>query len=277
MKLSTFFALLLFCLLALAALIGYGHYRVEKKIEPGRRDLVNAAAGSKADLGQPAGLPEPVARYFSYAVGNAKTRPAATETTTAGSFLIPLLEKEFPISSRQVTLAGETAFVYDARVDLMPGVWLRFFDIYGPNRFESKKYLDSLVDVKPSTVNDGLEKHLLGLWLLTAPLNPVSLLANKRVSWEKIDELSALATVSSPLVAKASALVFFNRDGGIERLELQRPLETLPYLPAMKSLTVDSYAMQNGIMAPTRFFLSGTGDGGETVIWRGRSGVNAIK
>lgn len=278
MKFTSFLALLLVCLLALAAIIGYGHYRIEKKTDASRGILATSVSGAALDPEQwSVDLPGPVGRYFTYALGKAENCPPLMETTTTGSFLLPLVGGEHPIHSRQLSAIGKTAYVHDAKVTLIPGIWIRFLDVYRQNDFETKKYFDSLVDIKAGPGTASLESFLLGFWLLTAPLNPAALLGGERVSWQEIDENSAQVTVTSPLDATISATVVFNGDGGVKSLELREPLAMLPDLPALRTIAVDSYAMQNTMMAPTRFSLSGTEGGKPVAVWHGQSTIAAAK
>ncbi|MDR1612315.1 MAG: hypothetical protein LBT97_05965 [Planctomycetota bacterium] len=275
MKLSTFITVILLCLALLAAIVGFGHYRFSKRITAGREQSSASVAATAIDPKEwpTPELPGPVTRYFDYTLGAAASVPSLMETTTNGSFLLPVIGGEHSIRSRHLTAVAGTGYVHDATVSVVPGIWIRFLDIYRQNEFESKKYLDSFVDVKAESINSSLESFLLGFWLLTAPLNPALLRFNARVSWQELDEQSAVVTVSSAGAASASAIAVFDENGGLQSLELREPLEMLPNLPALKTLAAASYAAQNSIMAPTRFSISGMDGARPVVVWRGESAL----
>lgn len=273
MKLSSFLTLLLLCLFAVAAIVGYGYYRFGKRVGNSREDLVSAAGKADAasyDFLSPDYLPEPVRRYHDFALGADPERPKLMELVTAGDFHVPLLNARRPIQSHLISYIGDSAFVHDAKITVFPGIWINFLDIYQRNRYEARKMVNYVLDTQIIKEDRYVEDYLLGFWLLTAALNPAVLLSTEKVAWEELDGASATLTLSASSGASASATATFGPDGALAALELEKSIQMLPNMPPVRRVEVGSYDRQAGVMIPAAFTFTSAAADGAVVVWQGK-------
>jgi hypothetical protein len=166
-------------------------------------------------------LPEPVARYFEFAL-----RPGQELVRTAvirhqGEFRSGLDAGWSPFASTQHFSVDPAGFVWDARIRMAPLMAVRVRDHYhagGAGMLAKLGGVLTVVDQKdePTLVSGAFHRYMAELaWL------PTAMLPGQGLEWEAIDQNSARATLSDSGVT-VSMDVHFAPTGEITRVEMMR-------------------------------------------------------
>lgn len=164
------------------------------------------------------GLPEPVVRYFEYALtpGQPLIRRATIEQT--GEFRIGGMDASWsPFTAVQHFSANPPGFVWDADIRMAPMMSVRVRDSYMNGAGSMQGKVASLVTV----VDEGGEREIneatLQRYMAEAVWLPTALLPSQGVTWEPIDETTARATLDDGRTS-ASLQFEFNQKGEIVRI-----------------------------------------------------------
>jgi hypothetical protein len=168
------------------------------------------------------GLPAPVERYFRFALSEGQPLITGARITHRGEFRGGIEADWSPFHSVQHVSVAPAAFVWDATIEMAPGVSVRVRDHYLGGRAGMLGKVASLVPVvrqeghAPELASGALHRYLAErVWL------PTSLLPGQGVRWAPIDDSSARATLTDgPLTLSMD--VHFAPSGEIERVEMLR-------------------------------------------------------
>jgi hypothetical protein len=164
-------------------------------------------------------LPPPVQRYLRYALRDATPDLRTVRILHGGSFRTKPDAPWAPIEGEEYFTVGKPGFVWAARMETSPVLWIGVRDhvIDGRGSMLVKLYSTlTVVDAAGPEMDEGSRMR----WLAETMWFPAAL-AGKNVGWEAIDAHSARATLldgGSPV----SAVFEFDDEGKITGLHSQR-------------------------------------------------------
>jgi len=235
--------------------------------------LHEAAALPAPDHYSPAeleGLPDPVVRYFEFALvpGQPIIRRARIEH--AGEFRAGLDRPWGPFTSVQDFVVNRPGFVWDARVQMAPLTTVRVRDSYISGRGGMLARVGGLVTVVNEEGTPSLNAGALHRWLLEAAWYPTALLPSQGVRWEAVDDSTARAFIEDGGMT-LSMDVHFAADGGIARVEAMRMRDVDGTgVPTPFHARVSDYQRLDGMMIPVAGEVEWILPEGTWTFWRGR-------
>ena len=141
-------------------------------------------------------LPDPVARYFAFALPEGQRRVRVARVRWAGEMRLKPDGAWSPFTAEQRFTGAPPGFVWDAEVRMMPLVPVRVRDSYVAGQGQMLGRVGGVLSV----VNEGGTREMalgaLVRWLGEAAWFPTALLPGEGVTWEAIDDHSARATVT---------------------------------------------------------------------------------
>ena len=138
-------------------------------------------------------LPSPVARYRNLALGDGP--PVRTlKLRHVGTFCMSSSSKPLPIQGTQLFTSDPPGFVWSARIQMFPGVWVDARDMAAKGEGSMRVLLDSTVtiaDAHGPELDQGSALRLLAemVWY------PTALFDARYVTWSAIDTRHATATL----------------------------------------------------------------------------------
>lgn len=247
------------CVLGLAivygALFALGAWRWSRVTQ----GLVNRlAAGavahdvSRYDVGEVADLPAPVRRYFETALNDGQTIIQSADIALEGMFNMSLEAPQWKgFTSSQHVVTNRPGFVWNARITMFTGVPVRVHDAYVSGEgFLSPSLLGlfSLGDVQ----GDGeIARSELMRWLAEAVWYPTALLPSQGVTWQPVDAMSALATLTDGTIELAM-LFRFREDGLVSGIRVEAREGTIEGKEVMMPWEgkFDDYRTKDGMLVP---------------------------
>lgn len=254
-------------------LIAYASVRTETNIQ-GLRQIVAAVGREYPSLECGSGVdytvPPPVAKFFEFVFRKAPRPILYTAMEMEGDFRRPLTEDFHYTTASQTISPGWPALVFDARINIFPGVWARAYDAFIDGRMEMQaKVLSALTVVDEKDV-PALNKSSLRRWLLESPLYPVALLPGGPVRWEPIDERQA-RVVANAYGLEASLIAEFDSDGRLIALMAEEDGDlTTPWHGSGEYVHRDDYQLIQGMMIPMEFTIARASAGEVFPFWKGR-------
>ncbi|MEP7053603.1 MAG: DUF6544 family protein [Pseudomonadota bacterium] len=138
-------------------------------------------------------LPPPVARYRELALGD--RAPVHTlKLRHAGTFCMSPTSKPLPIQGTQLFTSDPPGFVWSARVQMVPGIWVNARDMAANGRGSMRVLLGStlpIADARGPEVDQGAALRLLAemVWY------PSALFDARYVTWSAMDARHAMGTL----------------------------------------------------------------------------------
>jgi hypothetical protein len=160
------------------------------------------------------GLPAPVQRYFRTVLTDGQPIIAGATIEMTGTINMSATAEQWkPFASRQRVVTGRPGFLWDAKVEMLPGVAAHVEDSYiaGNGRLNAKLFgLLTVADVH----GDGeIARGEFMRYFAESPWYPTSLLPSQGVRWDAVDDASAHATiVDGPITL---TLLFRFNDAGL--------------------------------------------------------------
>lgn len=219
MSLSLLLILILILPVLAAGAVLWGETRWRSETRTLRAQLEAARRpppGRAFDPRELEGLPAPVRRYFFAVLPDQSPLITAVTLTQTGTFnLSETAEKWMPFTATQRIITQRPGFDWDARITMLPGLWVRVHDAYvaGEGRLHAAIYgLVTQADVQGT---GELARGELMRFFIEAPWYPTALLPSQGVVWSPVDEHSANATLKDG-EHTVTLLFRFNADGLIE-------------------------------------------------------------
>ena len=215
------------------------------------------------------GLPEPVLRYFRYAVPE-RTALARTATVThEGDFAIkPGQWSRF--RSTQLFRVRPPAFVWDARIDMFPGIRVRVRDSYVDEYGAMRASVAGLLNVADVQGTPEIASGALARLLAEAVWIPTALLPRPGLEWTSVNDSTAKAELTD---GKNSVSVEFHfaQDGRIVGIsgERFRDVNGKGVLTPWRGSFAD-YTRLNDVMIPMAGEVAWVLTDGVQPYWRGR-------
>ncbi len=160
------------------------------------------------------GLPAPVQRYFRAVLTEGQPIIAAASIEMTGTMnMSTAAERWKPFTSRQRVVTRKPGFLWDAQVDMFPGVPAHVEDSYiaGQGRLNAKVF--GLLTVADSHCDGEIARGEFMRYFAESPWYPTALLPSQGVRWEAVDDACANATiVDGPITL---TLLFRFNDAGL--------------------------------------------------------------
>jgi hypothetical protein len=154
------------------------------------------ASPTRFDARELDGLPAPVQRYFRAVLTDGQPIVAAVTLEMSGTMnLSTTAEKWKPFTSRQRVVTRKPGFLWDAQVDMYPGVHAHVEDSYIAGRGRLLAKMFGLFTVADSQGDGEIARGEFMRYFAESPWYPTALLPSQGVRWEAVDDGSASATV----------------------------------------------------------------------------------
>lgn len=164
------------------------------------------------------GLPDPVRRYFGFAV-DGRTPLKTARLRHAGFFRTSPDQRWFPIAGEQYFTAAHPGFVWSASVRLSPFFWIEARDCLlpdGGNMLVKVLSTVTIADARGPEIDQGSGLR----WLAECAWFPYAL-AGEGIQWEPVDARSARATLGRNGLT-VSALLEVDDEGKLVELRGDR-------------------------------------------------------
>lgn len=233
--------------------IKIGEYRFESMVSNEIDELLLQSKRStlpkisEADLN---GLPEPVQRYLRYAQVIGKTPIHTVRLKQTGTIRMGPDQGKMNFEATQFYCTDPGSFVWNARVQMFPGIWIAGRDKYldGSGNMLIKLFaLVPLVDAKGSELDQGTILRFINehFWFPTAYLNDY-------FTWIPIDDQTAEAVVDYAGI-RARIIYYFNQSGQMINFETERYRSLSDGRSELTrwSTPIRNYMEINGFFVPT--------------------------
>lgn len=216
-------------------------------------------------------LPPPVRRYLRHVLETGQPYAHTVRLTQHGSFRDGgAADPWYDFTATQHVTTRPPGFVWDASIDMIPGVPVRVLDAYHDGRGTLHARLGGVLTVANPEPGPALTEGELMRYLAETPLYPTALLPGSGVTWTPIDDRSARATITDR--GTTAALTFhFNEQNEIERVVGRRayttadgPVERRPWKGYWRN-----YQPRNGLRIPLDGEVAWIHPEGEVSYWRG--------
>lgn len=254
-----------------AAALGAARWdRASARMVARLRAAANAAAARVYTPGQLASLPDPVARFFAFAVTTGRPPIRTARVEHDGEFRTRLDAGWSPFRSVQHIAADPPGFVWDARIRMAPLITVRVRDSYAGGRAAMLGKVAALVPVVRQAGTPELASGALHRWLAEAAWIPTALMPRPGLAWHAIDDSTARVTLTDAGTT-VSLDVHFDDDGPILRVEAERyrDVDGAAVLTPFVGHFSD-YAEVGGVRIPMEGMVEWILPEGRFDYWRGR-------
>jgi hypothetical protein len=198
------------------------------------------------------GLPSPVQRYFRAVLKDGQQMITAMRVQHSGFFnLSPTGERWKPFTSQQRVVTRRPGFLWNASIDVVPGLAMRVHDAYvgGEGRLHVAALgLFPVADLQgPGDVAQGE----LMRFLAEAAWYPTALLPSQGVRWAAVDDRSANATLVDGSIS-VTMLFRFDEAGLIESARAEARGAAVGKTVVMKpwEVRLSNYQQREGMRVP---------------------------
>lgn len=261
---------------ALAALGAWRWSRRTRSLIARLDDAARAsgARGGRVDLRRTDALPEPVRRYLRTVLRDGQPLIGAADFAHEGEFDLGGASPRWRrFVSRQRMSAPRPGFVWDARIDALPGVPLRVHDAYVDGAGELRASLLGLATLAAQRGSPGIAQGELMRFAAEAPMVPTALLPGEGVRWRALDgdEHAAELTLSDGDVS-ATLRFGFSADGLVETVYAPARERSVggALVPTPWQGRWWDYELRSGMLVPTRGEVAWLLPDGPRPYWRGR-------
>lgn len=218
------------------------------------------------------GLPVPVQRYFRAVLKDGQPMVAGARVQHTGMFNTKEGTDEWkPFTSDQRVIVNKPGFDWNARICIIPGLFVRVHDAYvaGEGILQvSLLGLFSLVSLRGA--NELAEGELMRFFA-EAAWYPTALLPGRTMRWEAMDDRSAQGTLTDGAIS-VTMLFSFNREGLIEtvRSQARARMTDGKLVPTPWIGRFWNYTERDGMKVPIDGEVSWLLREGEKPYWRAR-------
>ncbi len=217
------------------------------------------------------GLPEPVQRYFRYALKDGQEYIRFARIQAVGEFRRPATPNWAAFQTQSYVAAEPPALIFDAVMKQNALVWFDVRDKYAQRKGDMHVNLFSGFNVLRESDVRELNITTLLRWAGEAVMYPTALLPSQYVRWEPLGEYSAKAIITDG-DNTGTYRVFFNDVGEIIRYESDDRYDRIDgtYQRVGSIAYRSEYQEINGIKVPTKFLVVRIlPDGTHEEFWRG--------
>lgn len=215
-------------------------------------------------------LPEPVQRYFDYALTPGQPPIRGAWLRQSGTLRNGADRRWMPFTATERISTDPIAFTWEASVSVLGFVSLHIRDTYERGEGSSEVNLQNLLRIGGSHGTPEMAAASLVRYLAEAPWFPSALLPSQRLSWTAVDPHQARATLRDG-ATEVSAEFAFGTLGEIVRVTAQR-YRDVGGSPVLTPWTghFRRYRALRGMMIPTAATVSWISGGRFEPVWRGR-------
>ena len=217
------------------------------------------------------GLPAPVQRYFRAVLKDGQPIIVAATMEQIGTFnLSQNGEKWKPFTSQQRVVTRRPGFVWDARIEIGPGLAVRVHDAYvGGEGILRAAVLGLFTVADLHGPGDIAQGELMRFFAETA-WYPTALLPSQGVRWEAVDDHSAKATLVDGTLS-LTVLFSFKEAGLIESVRIEARGATVGKTIVMMpwEARMSGYQERDGMRVPLTGEASWLPPEGRRPYWRG--------
>lgn len=209
-------------------------------------------AGERFTLDQLEGLPEPVARYFHFALTPGQSLVRAAVLEQRGEFRTGGPDSPWlPLTARQHFSAQPPGFVWDASIRMAPGVPVRVRDAYRRGAGSMQAQIAGVFSVVDQHDRPELNQGALQRYLAEAPWLPTALLPGPGLTWEAMDARTARATLTDGGLSVSMEFTFGDRGEIVRSFTPARFREVQGrYIPTPWGGTYHGYEPLAGMQIP---------------------------
>lgn len=216
-------------------------------------------------------LPEPVARYLRLVLPPGTPIVRAVELTHRGTFNMGQSAEQWrPFTSRQYVITRRPGFVWDGRVDMLPGLRVLVHDAYIAGEGILEPAIGGLFTLNKLIDRGEVARGELMRYFAEAAWYPTALLPSQGTQWEAIDDSRARATMVDGSL-KLTMTFEFGSDGLIEAVRSDSRGRTLNGAIVMTpwEARVFDYQRRGGMLVPTAGEVAWLAPEGRMPYWRG--------
>lgn len=260
--------------LTAAAITGHRRWNRETQQSIARLGEGAAGSGEAVALEMLEGLPEPVARYFRFALTPGQPLIRTATIRQVGEFRMGGFETEWkPMRTRQHFATNPPGFVWDASISMAPLLSVRVRDSYLDGTGTMQAKLAGLIPLVDQSGTPELASGALQRYLAESVWFPTALLPGPHLTWEPIDATRARATRTDG--ATSVSLEFtFGEQGEITEVYTPgryRDVKGVGVLTPWGG-RFEEYARVKGVRTPCRWEVAWFLPEGRLPYCRGRNG-----
>jgi hypothetical protein len=261
-------------IVGILVILGINNYAMERMVEREIETLIAETAQVRAktfsykDL---AGLPEPVQRYFRYALNDGQEYIRSAKITASGQFRRPATPNWASFKTHSYIGTAPPALIFDAVMKQNAVVWFDVRDKYTHEKGDMYVNLFSGINVLNESDVRELNITTLLRWAGEAVLFPTALLPSQYVRWEPIDKDSAKLIITDGNNI-GTYHVCFSEVGEIIRYESNDRYDRIDGIfHQVGSIAYRSHYREiDGIKVPTQFLVVRIlPDGTHEEFWKG--------
>jgi len=199
-------------------------------------------------------LPEPVARYLSWATGPETKIHGCAHIRYTGRIRFGKTGRWMGLSGDAIYSLAVPGFIWHATIVYAPGIWLEAFDYYVHHKAGMNLNLFSTIPLNNASGKD-IRSSSLFRYLASAPLFPRALVTTGRVMWEYLNDSAAKAIIHDAGLS-VEAIVRFNGKGWIESVTTEPSADpgTRHNIPGVFACRFSGYSPMGDCQIPTRVF-----------------------
>lgn len=204
------------------------------------------------DARELAGLPAPVQRYFTAVLVDPQPMVEAVTLEQTGSFQLSETSGQWkPLTANQRIVTHRPGFEWNARIVVMPGLWVRVHDAYLAGEGVLHAALFGLFSKANLRDRGELARGELMRFFAEAPWYPTTLLPSQGIVWEPVDDHSAHATLQDGDIS-VTLLFRFGPEGLIEAVRAEARSRIMDGMTASMPWQGRfwNYAVRDGMRVP---------------------------
>jgi hypothetical protein len=217
-------------------------------------------------------LPPVVRRYFSKVLRPNQPMVRRLYLEQTGTFNRSFAGEQWePFTARQRVSVNRPGFVWDASINMSPGITVRVVDAYVAGVGSLQPSVFGLFDLGGSHGTVDMARGELIRFFAEAVWYPTVLLPSQGVHWTPVDDQTAQATLTDgPL--SVSLTFAFNAQGLVERISsLERSALIDGVMVRMPwEVQLSNYQVQNGMLVPLEAEVAWLPATGRVPYWRGK-------
>jgi len=268
-------ALMVYAFVFSAAYVAFSSARLEKRTKRLIHRIIapeQPKPPQYVSFDQLATLPPPVARYLQLALTPGHRAPQRVRLSQDGEMRLTHKRKAWKwFSAREYLQADKPAFVWDARVDLMPVADVRVVDNYQKGHAAMRVKLMSSLPIVEDEDRPELVQSALIRYLAEAVWCPNILLPRPELKWEAINDNSARVTLTDAGTS-VSVVFHFNDRNEVEKVVAEDRYRELDgaYVPTRWTGFYKEYADRGDMHIPLKSAAQWNLSDEDFTYWRGR-------